>query len=95
MARWGGQPLLPGNSNRMSGNGLKLHQRRSRLGFRKNFFSGTAMRQWHRMPRDVVESPSLEVFEERVDVALKDTVSGHGGDELMVGLDDLNGFFQS
>ena len=65
------------------------------MGFRKNFFSGTAMRQWHRMPRDVVESPSLEVFEERVDVALKDTVSGHGGDELMVGLDDLNGFFQS
>jgi len=58
-------------------------------------FSKRAVRQWHRMPREVVESPSLEVFEERVDVALKDTVSGHGGDELMVGLDDLNGFFQS
>ncbi len=29
-----------------------------------------------------------------VDVALRDTVSGHGGDGLMVGLDDLTGLFQ-
>ena len=38
----------------------------------------------------VVESPSLEVFKKCVDVALKDRVSGHGGDWLMViGLGDL------
>ena len=30
-----------------------------------------------------------------VDVALRDMVSGHGGDGLMVGLDDLQGLFQS
>ena len=35
---------------------------------------------------EVVESPSLEVFEKRVDVALKDVVSGHGGGGLVVGL---------
>ena len=29
------------------------------------------MRQWHRLPREVVESPSLEVFQSRVDVALR------------------------
>ena len=40
--------------------------------------------------REVVGSPSLEVFEERGDVALRDVVSGHCG----VGLDGviLEGF---
>ena len=46
---------------------------------------------WHRLPREVVESPSLEVLKNRVDVALRDVVSGHGGDRLMVGLGDLKG----
>ena len=41
-----------------------------------------------------MESLSLEVFIERVDVALRDMVSGHGGDGLMVGLGDLSGLFQ-
>jgi len=39
-----------------------------------------------------VQSPSLEVFQNRVDVALRNVVSGHGGDGLAVGLDDLRGF---
>jgi len=34
----------------------------------------------------VVDSPSLQVFEKRVDVALRDMVSGHGGNELGLGL---------
>jgi len=42
-----------------------------------------------------VESPSLEVFKNRVDVALRDMGSRHGGGGLMVGLDDLGGLFQS
>ena len=36
----------------------------------------------------------LEAFKGCVDVALRDMVSGHGGDELTVGLDDLRGLFQ-
>ena len=36
-----------------------------------------------------MESPSLEVFKSRVDVALRDVVSGHYGDGLTVGLGDL------
>ena len=36
------------------------------------------MRQWHRLPREAVESPSLEVFQSRVDVALRAMGSGHG-----------------
>lgn len=44
--------------------------------------------------REMVQSPSLEVFQNRVNVALKDVVSGHGGGGLEVGLDDLRGLFQ-
>ena len=53
------------------------------------------MLQRHRLHREVVESPSLEVFQSRVDVALRDVVSRHGGDGLAVGPGDLRGLFQS
>ena len=42
-----------------------------------------------------MESPSLEVFKSRVDVALRDVVSGHGGGGLMAGLGDRSSLFQS
>jgi len=58
----------------------------------KNVFSERAMLQWHRLPREVVESPSLVVFQSRVDVAQRDVVSGHGGGGLVVELDDLSSF---
>ena len=44
--------------------------------YEKNIALGRAVMQWHRLPRDVVESLSLEVFKNRGDVALRDMVGG-------------------
>jgi len=54
--------------------------------------SGEALEQ---AAQGVVEPPSLEAFRKHGGVALRDMVSGHGGDGLVVGLDVLlSGLFQ-
>jgi len=41
---------------------------------------------WHRLPREVVESPSLEVFENYGGLACGDMVNGHCGVGLVLDL---------
>jgi len=57
-------------SNRTRGNGHKLKQRKLQLNKRKNFFPLRVTEPWHRLPREAVESPSLEIFKTLLDVVL-------------------------
>ncbi|KFV70742.1 hypothetical protein N307_00185, partial [Dryobates pubescens] len=55
-------------------NGEKREMGRFRLDIRKMFFTLKVVRHWNRLPKEVVEAPSLEVFKARLDVALGNLV---------------------
>ncbi|KFV15711.1 hypothetical protein N340_14575, partial [Tauraco erythrolophus] len=55
-------------------NGYNLEHKRFRLNMRKKFFPIRLTEHWNRLPREAVESPSLEVFKTRLDVFLCDLI---------------------
>ena len=58
----------------MRNNGFKPKQRRFRLDITKKFFTVRAVRHWNRLPREVVDGPSLEVFKARLNGALSNLI---------------------
>ncbi|KFV81615.1 hypothetical protein N308_01605, partial [Struthio camelus australis] len=51
-------------------NGQKLNHSKFHLNLRKNSFTVRMTEHWNRLPGEVVESPSLEIFKSRLDVIL-------------------------
>jgi len=61
-------------SDRTRGDGFKMEEGRFRLDRRKKFCTMRVVRHWHRLPREAVDAPSLEVFKARLDGALSNLV---------------------
>ncbi|KFM08879.1 hypothetical protein AS27_03957, partial [Aptenodytes forsteri] len=55
-------------------NGFKLKEGRFRLDIRKKCFTMRVVRHWNRLPREVVDAPSLETFKARLDGAVRNLV---------------------
>jgi len=58
----------------MRGSGFKLKEGRFRLGNRKKFFTVRVVRYRNRLPSEVVNVPSLEAFQARLDGALSNLI---------------------
>ena len=70
----GGRLFSKTCSDRTRGNGVKIKEGRFRLDIRKKSFTMRVVRHWHRLPREVVDVPSLETFKAMFDGALSNLI---------------------
>ncbi|KAK4824777.1 hypothetical protein QYF61_019203 [Mycteria americana] len=66
--------LITAFYDRTRGNGFKLKEGRFRPDTRKKFFTMSVVKHWHRLPREVVDAPSLETLKVRLDGALSNLI---------------------
>ncbi|KAK4818682.1 hypothetical protein QYF61_017903 [Mycteria americana] len=69
------------------GNGFKLKE--GRQDTRKKFFTMRVVRHWNRLPREVVDAPSLETFKARLDRALSNLIWWKMSLPMAGGLDEM------
>jgi len=60
--------------DRIRNNGFKLGEGRFRLDIRNKFFTVRVVKHWNRLPRALVEAPSIETFKARLDRAVSDLI---------------------
>ena len=60
------------HSNRTRSNSLELKHRKFQTNTQKDFFMAKVMEYWNRLPREVVESPSTEIFKTQPDMYMCD-----------------------
>jgi len=75
-------------SNRTRGNGHKWEHKKFHTNTRKNFFPVRVTEHWNRLPREVVESPSLEIYKTHPNAFMHNLLKGSCLSRG-VGLDDL------
>jgi len=70
----GDKLLSRAGCNRARGNGFKLKEGRFREDIRNKYFTMRVVKHWNRLPREVVDAPSLETFKDRLDRALSNLI---------------------
>lgn len=74
--------------DRKRSNGFKLKEDRFRLEIRKRFFTVRVGKQRHRLPKEILDAPSLEIFQVRLD-GVPHLFEGNPAHCREIGLDGL------
>jgi len=66
----GATPFSVTPSDRTRCGGHKLEYRKYHLNVSQNYFMMSMVKQWHRLPTEVVDCPSLKIFKMQLNKAL-------------------------